>query len=102
MMGALERGGVGQLHAGEQIPFVLRWYETGRDVPQRKVGRIQQGEIHGERDDRSANGVTDQMGISSGAPVKDAVEASEKPAQRDINDAFEEVRLGVFRFEQEG
>ncbi len=55
LVGALQRGGIGQLHGDDQVALVLRRDEAGGHLLETEPGQADEAQIDEQHDDAAAN-----------------------------------------------
>ena len=82
--GAIERSAIGQLREGHEILFVLRRHETRGHFVEAPTGQHDEPAVDQQRDRALAQHRGDAAGIFITRPRKQAVERTEKPAERRV------------------
>ena len=77
----LHRGGIGQLHVQEQIPFILLRDKARGGMVELPVSQHQQAAVDHQHQRADAQDMADDPAVNHGHLVEEAIEAAEEPAQ---------------------
>jgi len=102
LLGAAERGRVGQLRVDQQVALVLIGNEPARHRGKPKVRQPEQSAVNQQHDQAQAEGASHQVRVPSGREVEKAVEAAEKPAQHQVEQPGQRIAGLSGRLEQQG
>ena len=101
-IGALQRGTLGQLHAGDQIELVLGRNEATRHRVEHQPGAGQQHDIDHEYHTASAKRARNGALIAVRARLEEAVERPEEPAEQAFDQARKHILRRIVRMQQFG
>ena len=101
-IGALQRGTLGQLHAGDQIELVLGRNEATRHRVEHQPGAGQQRDIDHEYNAASAERARNGALVAVRARLEEAVKRPEEPAEEAFDQARKQILRRVVRMQQFG
>ena len=100
-IGALEGGGIGELDENEGVTEVLRRDEAAGDFVEDFASEADEGGVGDEHEDGDANEQADECGVGVGAEFEEAVEGAEEPAEEEVDELREFVRLGAMGLQKD-
>ncbi len=101
-LGALHRGGIGQLDVDQQIAFILRWNEARRRPCEAPVSEVQEPAVDQQRDEAGPQQEADQPGVHRRADGETHVEELEEPAEARVEKASQDVAFVAVGLEEDG
>lgn len=100
-LGALDRGRRRQLHDAHQIALVLRRNEAGRRRLERTAREQHQARVDDQADHAEAQDAAHRVGVAVPGRIESAVERTEEPAERAVDDALQRIGPGVVIAQQQ-